>query len=350
MAKVWIDLENAPHAVLYNPIIDVLESQGHEWTVTLRDFGMTRELMRKFGRPFTKMGGEYGRSLPAKAMGLLRRTLSLVLWARGRGFDVAASHGSRSQVLAASILGIPSLSMYDYEYVATGIFDRFSSKVMIPEALPDAILSPAALSAGRYVRYPGQKESIYLGNLRPDPSILEELNVGPDQILVIMRPPASSAHYHADGGDAIFLACLEHVLGYPNAVAVVVPRSPGEGEKYAESLRNPLNLRILRHPVDGLNLIWMADMVCGGGGTMNREAASMNVPVYSVFLGKVGAVDGDLAKAGKMGMIRSVEDVTQIKVQKRDRPDIGSKNYEWMDRSEAMCKLIVGEIISLVDS
>ena len=42
---------------------------------------------------------------------------------------------------------------------------------------------------------------------------------------------------------------------------------------------------------DGLNLIWFSDLVISGGGTMNREAAALGVPVYSIFRGKIGGVD-----------------------------------------------------------
>ena len=45
------------------------------------------------------------------------------------------------------------------------------------------------------------------------------------------------------------------------------------------------------HVVGGLNLIWFSDLVISGGGTMNREAAALGVPVYSIFRGKIGAVD-----------------------------------------------------------
>ena len=46
--------------------------------------------------------------------------------------------------------------------------------------------------------------------------------------------------------------------------------------------------------LDGLNLVWFSDLVVSGGGTMNREAAALGVPVYSIFSGTLGAVDGDL--------------------------------------------------------
>ena len=60
---------------------------------------------------------------------------------------------------------------------------------------------------------------------------------------------------------------------------------------------------------DGLLLIWYADLVVSGGGTMNREAAALGVPVYSIFRGKLGAVDRFLTAAGKLILIESSQDV-----------------------------------------
>ena len=347
MAHIWIDLENAPHVVLFRPLMDALEQDGHQLTVTLREFGITRELMESSCRPYTLIGGPYGSSLPAKVAGLAVRVGKLSTWARGRGFDVAASHGSRSQVMSARMLGIPSLSMYDYEHVATGIFDHLSTRVLIPAVLDDRDLLHAGLARGRYVRYPGQKEDVYLSDIDPDPSILTDLDVDPAAILVVLRPPATSAHYHAEGGEEIFQACVGHVLEVDNAVALVVPRTKEEGRKLRQNLQNPMNLRILSRPVDGLNLIWHADLVCGGGGTMNREAARLGTPVYSLFLGKLGAVDQDLAARGKMQLIRSIQDVTQIKVKKKNPPDIEAERQDREARGRALKRLLVSQILSL---
>jgi predicted glycosyltransferase len=66
---------------------------------------------------------------------------------------------------------------------------------------------------------------------------------------------------------------------------------------------------IPREAVDGLNLLWHSDLVVSGGGTMNREAAALGVPVYSIFRGKSGAVDRHLQSQGKMTLIEKIEDV-----------------------------------------
>ena len=72
--------------------------------------------------------------------------------------------------------------------------------------------------------------------------------------------------------------------------------------------------------VDGLNLIWYSDFVISGGGTMNREAAALGVPVYSIFRGKTGAVDRYLSDNGRLIMLQSVDDVrTKIKPVRRNK-------------------------------
>jgi predicted glycosyltransferase len=63
------------------------------------------------------------------------------------------------------------------------------------------------------------------------------------------------------------------------------------------------------HAVDGLDLIWHSDLVISGGGTMNREAAALCIPVYSLFRGTMGAVDKHLAETGRLVLLESEQDV-----------------------------------------
>jgi predicted glycosyltransferase len=45
---------------------------------------------------------------------------------------------------------------------------------------------------------------------------------------------------------------------------------------------------------------------------MNREAAALRVPVYSIFRGKTGAVDAYLEADHRLTMVRSVEQVREL--------------------------------------
>lgn len=53
---------------------------------------------------------------------------------------------------------------------------------------------------------------------------------------------------------------------------------------------------------------------------MNREAAALGVPVYSIFRGKTGAVDRRLEEEGRLTLVRSAEEVSaKISFQRRDK-------------------------------
>jgi hypothetical protein len=53
---------------------------------------------------------------------------------------------------------------------------------------------------------------------------------------------------------------------------------------------------------------------------MNREAAALGVPVYSIFRGHIGAVDRYLSTCGRLVLLESVSDVkNKILLERRSR-------------------------------
>ena len=104
---------------------------------------------------------------------------------------------------------------------------------------------------------------------------------------------------------------------------ILLPRNESQAktlrETWGEWIAND-KIMIPEHAVDGINLIWFSDLVVSGGGTMNREAAALGVPVYSIFRGKIGAVDRQLQQEGRLRLIESVEDIqTKIILQRRQK-------------------------------
>ena len=53
---------------------------------------------------------------------------------------------------------------------------------------------------------------------------------------------------------------------------------------------------------------------------MNREAAALGVPVYSIFCGKLGAVDRYLAAGGRLVLLENPHDVRTIRLARRELP------------------------------
>ena len=68
--------------------------------------------------------------------------------------------------------------------------------------------------------------------------------------------------------------------------------------------------------VDAQSLIAFADLVVSAGGTMNREAAALGVPVYTTYGGRLGGVDEELIRDGRL---RPLTDPRALELEKRER-------------------------------
>ncbi len=78
---------------------------------------------------------------------------------------------------------------------------------------------------------------------------------------------------------------------------------------------------------------------------MNREAALLGIPVYSIFTGPIGAIDLQLSREGRLHLVRAIEDVTCIKVEKREIPEIKGMIAGLKERSRCLVVSIVDAII-----
>jgi hypothetical protein len=193
--------------------------------------------------------------------------------------------------------------------------------LMCPEVIPNASIQG---DPQRVLKYPGIKEDVYVPRFTPDPTLRSQLGLRDDDLVVTVRPPATEAHYYNPESTDLFKAVIEFARRQPEVRMVALPRNDRQAvwmkETWPELFANG-TLRIPPSIVDGLNLIWYSDLVVSGGGTMNREAAALEVPVYSTFRGKIGAVDQYLSRAGRLVLLESADDVRErLKLLRRRRP------------------------------
>jgi predicted glycosyltransferase len=319
---IWIDLENSPHVPFFRPIVEELERRGHTVMVTARDCFQVCELADLFRMKYKRVGRHYGKNMLSKFAGLGVRTLQMTPQVLRQKPDLAVSHGSRSMFFLASCLRIPTLTILDYEHVRWMNFVQ-NSWIMVPEIVPGTAASGFGVPQDHLLRYPGIKEDVYAPSFVPDPSCRERLGFSGDDLVATIRPPASEAHYHNPESEKLLDAVFELMDAHPGIKGILLPRTPkqeAELRKRWPKLFQSGKLRVLDHVVDGLDLIWLSDLVISGGGTMNREAAALGVPVYSIFRGKLGAVDQYLSQAGRLQLVHSPADVqARIRLEKRDR-------------------------------
>ncbi len=285
------------------PVIEVLEREGHEVQVTARDFAQTLGLLRRFQIPHTAIGRHRGERLAAKAGGLALRSGALLRWARAeRRFDIALGHGSNDVSVAAALLGIPSATMFDYEWAAVQhhINCRLAHTVVVPDAIPPERLEHYG-ARGKVRAYEGLKEEYYLADFEPDPAILARLELDPERPIVVVRTPPDVSLYHRFAADvfARVLARLRDAAAFDGVQPVVLPRTD---DQRAELSGVP-GFRVPREAIDAQSLIALADLVISAGGTMNREAVALGTPVYTTFEGRLGAVDERLLDTGRMNKL-----------------------------------------------
>ena len=320
--KIWIDLDNTPHVPFFDPIIDELKSRGFPLLLTARDAFQVCELADKKRLHYTKIGRHYGKNAAIKVAGLIYRALQLAPTVLREKPALGVSHGARSQLFLSNCLGIPTILIGDYEYSEFPVTMR-PSWVMAPSVIPDAALP---CRNGHVRKYEGIKEDVYAWKLRPDSALLQELGLGASDVIVTVRPPATEAHYHNPEGERLFEHFMQRVCRTASVKAVLIPRN----QKQASYLRHQWpewfkdhRVVIPQRAVDGLNLLWHSDLVVSGGGTMNREAAALGVPAYSIFRGAIGAVDQRLKAEARLVLIESIDDVeTKIDLSKRPRKAI----------------------------
>jgi predicted glycosyltransferase len=299
--RVWVDLANSPHVPLFVPIVARLRAAGHSVVLTARDHAQTLELALREWPEVLDVGGHSPSGRLAKGLSIIRRAWVLREIARDSRPDVALSHASYAQVIAARAERVPSVTMMDYEHQpANHVSFRLAQKVLVPSIFPEVALRRFGAHTAKVVRYPGFKEQLYLTHFVPDLGVLDELELDRDRVIAVFRPPPEGALYHR-AENVRFEELVRVATAASDVQVIVLPRNRAQ----AERLRSKFHaIRIPDHAVDASSLLALADVVIGAGGTMNRESAILGTPTYTVFVGPLAAVDAELIRQGRLYDLR----------------------------------------------
>jgi predicted glycosyltransferase len=306
--RIWIDMTASAHVLVFRPIIELLRERGHDVEVTARDYAQTVQLLELHGIEHRVFGHHGGKSRAGKLQALLSRSWTARRFASKRKFDLAVAHGSNDLALAAASLRIPALNTFDYEFATTqhNIGCRLARRVMVPDRIPPERLARFGAGPGKLVQYPGLKEEYYLADFEPDPTVLDQLDVDRQRVIVVVRPPPDVSMYHRMSNE-LFPQLLSHIGRDEGVHAAVIPRTPEQRDQI-RSLDLP-SLIVPDRAVDAQSLIALADLVVSAGGTMNREAVALGTPVYTTFEGRLGGVDEALMSEGRLRRLTTSQEL-----------------------------------------
>ena len=231
-------------------------------------------------------------------------------WAARQGRPALLVSGSRSACLAARLSGIRSVALLDYEHAEHRTLAT-SEVLWFPDVLRNAALPARTRRVAAF--YEGLKENLYLDGRSFDRRAeRRSLELAGNERLVVARPPADLAHYHRGSSWDLWVAVCQRVLSTPSTRLVVMPRTPIQAALVRSALPAGSRLRVLDGVVDGPALVVAADLVVGGGGTINREAAVLGTPVWSVFTGPRPFIDETLSREGRLQWVNDWQVATTL--------------------------------------
>ncbi len=244
--RVWVDFENTPRVLILKPIIEELRRCKHVIFIAARDCSQTIELAIFFKFKAHRISHHHGKNTANKVLGHASRICRLMSFTRNKAISVALSHCSRSQIIAAGILKIPTFVLLDYKHVSLFLIHRFIDRLAIPEFLSTEAFN-SRINSSKIIRYPGIKEHIYVANLLNNGSLIQESPIDKDKIIITIRPPATDAHYHnhQDGSNELFWEALKYFSSFDNTKIIVLARTKFQQNEKINFLKKMEILTIL---------------------------------------------------------------------------------------------------------
>ena len=301
---IWIDFENTPHVLFLEPIIRRLGAAGWEVRVTAKPQSQTLALARMRGVVVEPIGAGDLVGRTRKMVGGLTRAARLAALVGLRRKPRLLICSSRTAALAAYMLRIPVVGLLDYEHSEHRPLALASRSLWLPDVLRVVDLPPTTRRVARF--YPGLKENLYLDSWVFDRRAEREaLGVDDRTRLVAARPPATTAHYASARSFPLWLTAVRRVARQSGVRVLLTPRTERQRQQLASEFEGSPSVEVMARVIAGPGIVAAADLLLGGGGTMNREAAVLGVPVWSLFTGPTPYIDQQLAREGRLRWVRT---------------------------------------------
>ena len=227
-----------------------------------------------------------------------------------------------SPARSASRRRTPSTTSSPASSTASAVAPRVAS--IVPDAIPQDRLDRLGARASKVRRYPGpRRRSTTSTGSRPDPGVLDELGVDRDRD-DRRRPDAPGRLALPPRGEPVVRRRARADSG------ATMPSRPSSSREQRSSARRSPRGRCRRSSCPSRRSTHrassrFADLVVSAGGTMNREAVALGIPVYTTFAGRLGAVDTALVNEGRLRVLTSAEDL-ELEKRKAARNENGTRS------------------------
>jgi predicted glycosyltransferase len=317
-ARLWVDIDNPPQVQYLLPLAAAFERAGAEVLITARDDGITFALLRERGIQFRPIGKSFGKRKRQKALGLIRRTRSLISTVKLPRRPDALISSSRSSAMAARRLGLPSFILCDYEHADLRLYRLAGSYFVYPDVIGADAFTRIGIRPERLIPLPGLKEDLTFSGIEVDSVPAHRFDVAKSLVRVLFRPPAEETHYYESQSGRLALEVLGRLSSDATSIVIFAPRYSWQ-RRYLSQFNWVNPPVVLDDAVPFVPLLKAVDAVVSSGGTMLREAAWLGVPAYSIFRSSRGGVDRYLESLGRLTFISSPEDFERLHLTRLER-------------------------------
>ena len=284
--KIWFDISNSPHVLMFHHLINELENEGHEIIITSRPLANTVALLDQRNLKHTIVGEHYGKNFYKKVFGYPIRVWQLRNFLKKNTPDLAVSQSSFHSPVAAWLLGIPSIYTNDNEH-ALGNLPAFylATQILIPESLPIERIAKKGISRKKITQYPGVKEGIYLWHKKKKTTLTDIGETEPKVQIYIRPEPLTAQYYTAKENfldDTIFALQKKYSI-------TVLARDKTQLAHYQQEKFS--HTQVPEKPLDFEYIRQNCTLFIGAGGSMTRELAILGIPTISVYQDNLLEVD-----------------------------------------------------------
>jgi len=282
--KVLINIGHPAHVHFYKNFIWKMESRGHNIVIIAQCKEVTIDLLEAYGFKYKYIGAKY-KGIIKKMIGITYRNYLLHKAAKRFKPDVLTGILDLYSAQVGKLIRKPSIVFTDTEHakLANALTFPFASTICTPSCFLEDL-------GKKQVRYNGYHELAYLhpNYFKPDPSVLDELNISKDDAFIVLRFISWGASHDIKlkGIDREvkleFIRSLEH---YGRVFITSEQKLDAKLEKY----------RIKVPPEKIHSLLYYAQLYIGEGGTMAAEAAILGTPSIHIESTSSGIATGELS-------------------------------------------------------
>ncbi|MDI6730842.1 MAG: DUF354 domain-containing protein [Candidatus Altarchaeum sp.] len=304
--KILVDIGHPAHVHLFKNFIRNMEKKGHEILITAKDKDVTLELLNNYRFKY-EIVGKYGKSTLSKIKDIISIDYKMYKIAKKFKPDILTGVSAVNAAHVSALLRKQCVVFDDTEH------SSIEHKLYVP--FSDTVCTPSCFKKDlgrKQVRYNGFKELAYLhpNQFKPNPEVLDELNLSQDDKFIILRFVSWSAS-HDIGQKGFDLESKSKVVKELEKYAKVFITSEAKLEKDLEKYRITIS------PEKIHDLLCYATMYIGESGTMTTESAILGTP--SIYVSSL---------SGKMGNFIELENDYELVYSFKTQEDGINKAFE----------------------